>query len=345
MQHIEEKTGDMQVELQEIEKAIAELYDINSRSNHTNQFLKDHFHDIGGTFDEISAGIVALSNKSGSIGKITDSIKSVSSQTNLLAINAAIEAAHAGVHGKTFTVVANEIKKLAAETALLAVDINKIIEDIQKQINETKSLIGSKENSFSQLNFNDKDTNNNLSLIGKDLEDAVCAFSEEVKKSINLSNAKTNGRNYFDQYQRQIEKISETIIRRSDIIFGVYFQIDPVWLDFLTPDDNGIGVYTFRKEDGTLELQRSLYLRDFTRSNAYMSWYYDPLRTKKGVWSSVYYDRYSNKELVSFSFPVFKDDQLVGVAGGDIDYEQIKKNHQEELISSINKTLRRLRLI
>lgn len=332
----------VQENLQDLEKMIMEINDYNNLSIHMNQTFKEHFFKICGTFDEISSGISALYNKSGSIGKITESIKNVSSQTNLLAINAAIEAAHAGAHGKTFTVVANEIKKLSIETSALAVSINKIIEEIQCQVNETKNLIDNEANSFGQLNFKDKEADRDLSLMGKDLEDAVYTFSDEVIKSFNAASARSNPQSYFNQYQQQIERTSEHIIGKNKIIFGVYFQIDPAWLEYLSQDCLGIGIYTLRKEDGSLEKQRSLYVRDFTRSNAYMTWYYDPVREKKGVWSSVYFDRYANKELVSFSSPVYMNDQLIGVAGGDIDYELIKMKHQEELLVNIHDVIRKI---
>ncbi len=137
-------------------------------------------------------------------------------------------------------------------------------------------------------------------------------------------------------------RISETIIHRNNMLLGVYFQVDPVWLDFLTPESLGIGIYTIRKADGTLEMQRALYLKDFTKANAYMSWYYGPAQERKGVMSSVHYDCYSNKELVTFSYPIYINDQLLGVAGGDIDHELIMKKHQEELISQVNESISRI---
>jgi methyl-accepting chemotaxis protein len=71
------------------------------------------------------------------IGKVTETISAISAQTNLLALNATIEAARAGAAGKGFSVVANEIKELALQTAAATEDIKTRIEGIQSSTSMT----------------------------------------------------------------------------------------------------------------------------------------------------------------------------------------------------------------
>lgn len=95
------------------------------------------------TVNDTSAIIHELGEKSERIGLIAEAIKSISDQTNLLALNAAIEAARAGEHGRGFSVVAEEVRKLAEQSTASSGEIEQIIQEIKssvtKAINTTKA--------------------------------------------------------------------------------------------------------------------------------------------------------------------------------------------------------------
>jgi methyl-accepting chemotaxis protein len=82
--------------------------------------------------DAIAASMGRLSEQSQTIGQIIATVEDLSVQSNLLAVNAAIEAAKAGEHGKGFAVVAQEVKSLAAQSRQATSEVRTILSDIQK---------------------------------------------------------------------------------------------------------------------------------------------------------------------------------------------------------------------
>ena len=87
--------------------------------------------------DQIVSHMLALGEKSQQIGGVVDLVSELAEQTNILAINATIEASGAGEWGRRFAVVAEEIRKLADRTAGSAKEIRALIEDVRGAVNTT----------------------------------------------------------------------------------------------------------------------------------------------------------------------------------------------------------------
>ena len=84
--------------------------------------------------DFIAESIVKLSEQSMAIGEIINSVNDLAGQSNLLAVNASIEAAKAGEHGKGFAVAAQEVRSLAEQSKVATEQVRRILNDIQKAI-------------------------------------------------------------------------------------------------------------------------------------------------------------------------------------------------------------------
>jgi len=125
-------------ELVQAVKGIAEVAEktaalAGSGQNGLNR-MKSTMRQVTEAASSINARLGALSEKAGNIGTVVTTITRVADQTNLLSLNAAIEAEKAGDYGRGFAVVATEIRRLADQTALATGDIEQMVKEMQSAV-------------------------------------------------------------------------------------------------------------------------------------------------------------------------------------------------------------------
>lgn len=137
--------------------------------------------DVNATMEEVAQVSEAFVNQTHEMNKILDSIRDISNQTNLLSLNASIEAARAGDAGRGFAVVADEIRKLSDSSEELVEKIAKIVNSIQLSLTEMKQKLS---NGLSELEKSNDMANITMGSFRdiKDANDVECAMALDIKR-------------------------------------------------------------------------------------------------------------------------------------------------------------------
>ncbi|MBV4534786.1 MULTISPECIES: methyl-accepting chemotaxis protein [Pseudomonas] len=96
--------------------------------------MEETMHQVMGAADLVNAKLAILNEKASNINQVVVTIVKVADQTNLLSLNAAIEAEKAGEYGRGFAVVATEVRRLADQTAVATYDIEQMVREIQSSV-------------------------------------------------------------------------------------------------------------------------------------------------------------------------------------------------------------------
>ena len=179
----------------------------------------DQMKIIETSVSEASTVIAQLGEESDKIGKIVDAIAAIADQTNLLALNAAIEAARAGEHGRGFAVVADEVRKLAEQSQTSAQEISNLIGSIQGKaqdaVHSMQDSVKQVQNGVGSVDSAGK-TFKEIAVMVTDVDEGSQRMEAIVADLVSSTGVITKSVDHINTKSREVAKESETVSAASE---------------------------------------------------------------------------------------------------------------------------------
>jgi len=203
-----------------LEEVAASITEVTENINNTSQKAQNMFNLSSTTKESSSKGKDLASKTVNAMDDINDKVQTINEsiividqiafQTNILSLNAAVEAATAGEAGKGFAVVAQEVRNLAARSAEAASDIKQLVESATIQTQEGKTISSNMINGFEELEEKINETNQMIN-------DVAYAAKEQTEVMLHISDT-INNLDKFTQENAQVAEKTNMIARDTNTI-------------------------------------------------------------------------------------------------------------------------------
>ncbi|MEA2110849.1 MAG: methyl-accepting chemotaxis protein [Campylobacterota bacterium] len=204
--HSKETLTSMQDASQNLESASLHLVTMHKKIEVTSQ------NEI-----ETAEHLAQVSQDTDQIKDVLRIISDIADQTNLLALNAAIEAARAGEHGRGFAVVADEVRKLAEKTQHTLAEINATVNVVVQAINDASDAMNRNSQSVIEVSTMSNEVNQRINTTALTVEEST----QKMQESVNAITDDLENMNEISKYSNQIEEISkETSVIMSDVMIA-----------------------------------------------------------------------------------------------------------------------------
>lgn len=181
LQDVEASVGNMEKDAEEIDAAAQQATSLTEESQSVMSRTKQSMEELSDSVQAAERSIFKVAEDSENIGGILEVIRGIADQTNLLALNAAIEAARAGEQGRGFAVVADEVRTLAQRTQEATGEINDMVTTLQQGASEA----------------------NNVMKNGRELTDSTVEQLEQALQTIGAVNESVSALQQF--YQKMVD--------------------------------------------------------------------------------------------------------------------------------------------
>lgn len=218
MEDMSKQVQDIATNVSDVYRYSEEVISYTENGKELTDKVSNQMESINVDVEESNRTIQTLVQLSDEMDSILTVINSISSNTNLLALNASIEAARAGEHGKGFAVVAQEVKKLSEQSAQSTEDIRELVNRVRMSVRETESVMSSIQREVStgkELTEETSEMFNKILDFNNDISaklQSVSGSSEEISAGVEETTAmivtlSSNAKEILDGYEGIVENI------------------------------------------------------------------------------------------------------------------------------------------
>lgn len=242
-----EKIGNISVSIKEIFQYIEKIFKIIKEKGEKFVNLKNVALNGKNKMDETIDIILKTSNSTRVIFEMLEIIKNIAEKTDLLAMNAAIEAAHAGDVGKGFSVVADEIKKLAEDATKNSQEISKSLKEIVDFIDKSQELSLVTGEYFDGIIKEIKDTNesfidmeNDIASLYSDSENILSNINMHIELTKDIDSSANISLKMIDNISKSLNHIGELSKDTNQSAQEIAFGIDDIYKSVEIVSESGL---------------------------------------------------------------------------------------------------------
>lgn len=222
--HVLQETSAMtqsSASITEMTANIKSVADMTKKADAVSIMLSETCSEGNTSLKNTTESVQAIAEAFKEVQDIVKTIQDIASQTNLLSMNASIEAAHAGEYGKGFSVVADEVRSLAASSSKSAKDIQELIGSMVEKIDVTVSSINDTQKSFKKIQNCSEENSNIVRTLSSAMDEQKVGAEENMRATESIvadTQVIKNLCNNQNELTRNVEESMKAVVNSSEIM-------------------------------------------------------------------------------------------------------------------------------